>query len=355
MYRTAEVYFIKSGGADDEALAGRLGALISGRGLFSFIEPRDMVAVKTHFGETDRSGYPRPVILKRLGELVKERGALPFLTETSTLYRGNRDNAVKHIEHAIKQGFEFEHTGMPIIMADGLLGDEELDVPVNGKLFNSVRIASLIVKSQALVCVSHFTGHMMAGFGAAIKNMGMGCASRRGKMVQHSTVKPSVDQSLCVKCRQCITWCPAGAVSMTGEGALIDQERCIGCGECLAVCRFDAVQFNWEATYEDLQKRIAEHALGVYNSTEGKGIYINILTRISKDCDCMTTYENICADIGILVSSDPVAVDSASLDLVEKYSLRKLSDLAYDIPYRFQVDYAAELGLGSPSYNLIKV
>ncbi len=351
----SKVYFIESGNATDEILAVKLASLVESRGLFSFIEPKDMVAVKTHFGETGKSGYPRPVFLNKIGGIIKAREALPFLTETSTLYSGNRNNAVIHIEHAIKQGFGYEHTGMPIIMADGLHGDQELDVAIQGKLFSSVRIAELIVKSQAFVCISHFTGHLMAGFGAAIKNMGMGCASRRGKMVQHSTVKPQVDAAKCVKCGQCITWCPEGAVSMTDNGALIDPEKCIGCGECLAMCRFDAVIFNWGATYEDLQKRIVEHAMGVYACTEGKSIYINILTRISKDCDCMPTYENICPDIGVLVSSDPVAIDSASLDLVEKYALRKLPDLAYDIPYRFQVDYAAELGLGSSEYDLVYV
>lgn len=349
----SKVYCIKSENSTDEMLAEKLSSLIAGQDLFAFIEPRDMVAVKTHFGESDKSGYPRPVILNKIGSIIKSKGALPFLTETSTLYSGNRNNAIIHIEHAMRQGFGYEHTGMPIIMADGLLGDQELDVSINGRIFNSVKIAELIVKSQGFVCVSHFTGHLMAGFGAAIKNMGMGCASRRGKMVQHSTVKPQVDPAKCVKCGQCVTWCPEQAVSMTRDGALINAEKCIGCGECLAVCRFDAVMFNWGATYEELQKRIVEHAMGVHNCTAGKNIYINILTRISKDCDCMPVYENICPDIGILVSNDPVAVDAASLDLVEKFTLRKMTSLAYDIPYRFQVDYAAELGLGSSRYELV--
>jgi len=349
----SDVYFIKAAGLSDESLASGLKSLIDSENLFSFIEEKDMVAVKSHFGETPLSGYPRPVFLKTIGGIIKAKNALPFLTETSTLYKGNRNNAVIHTEHALRQGFGYENTEMPIIMADGLLGDEELEVRIDGRIFSSVNIASLIVKAQAFVCVSHFTGHMMAGFGAAIKNMGMGCASRKGKLVQHSTVKPSINREACVRCGECVIWCPAGAVVMTPQGSSIDPHQCIGCGECLAVCRFDAVEFSWDATFENLQKRIAEHALGVYKSTAGKGIYINILTRISKDCDCMPTYENICPDIGLLVSRDPVAVDSASLDLVEKASLRSLRDIAYDIPCRFQVDYAAELGMGSAKYRLV--
>lgn len=352
----SKVYLVRSdNGTPDELLAERLKELIVKKGLFDFIEEKDMVAVKTHFGETGKSGYPRPVILKRVGELVRERNALPFMTETSTLYKGNRDNAVKHLEHALSQGFGYENTGMSIIMSDGLYGDDEVEVAVDGKLYKSVKIASLIVKSQALVCVSHFTGHMIAGFGAAIKNMGMGCASRRGKMIQHSTAKPQIVAGICTKCSQCVIWCPAQAVSMGIESAVIDSDKCIGCGECLAVCRFDAVRYNWGATFEELQKKIVEHAFGVYKAGAGKSIYINILTRISKDCDCMSVYENICDDIGVLVSRDPVSIDAASIDLVEKASGKKIPEMAYDIPYRYQVDYAKEIGFGDSEYELIEV
>jgi len=351
----SKVYFLKcDNNTPDELLANKLKTLIAEEGLFDCIGEKDMVAVKTHFGESDKSGYPRPVFLKRIGELLREKNALPFMTETSTLYKGNRDNAVIHIEHALRQGFGFENTGMSIIMSDGLYGDEEVEVAINGKLYKSVKLASLIVKSQALVCVSHFTGHMIAGFGAAIKNMGMGCASRKGKMVQHSTAKPQIMPEICTKCKQCVMWCPVQAITMGDDSAVIDSDKCIGCGECLAVCRFDAVKYNWGATFEELQKKIVEHALGVYKANEGKSVFINILTRISKDCDCMPKYENICDDIGILVSHDPVAIDAASLDLVEKFSGRNLPDIAYNIPYRYQIDYAREIGFGDPDYELVE-
>lgn len=350
-----KVYFIKSGSSStDQLLSEKLKTVIVKEKLLDFIEEKDMVAVKTHFGESGKSGYPRPVFLKNVGELVREKNALPFMTETSTLYKGNRDNAVIHIEHAIRQGFGFENTGMSIVMSDGLYGDEEAEVAIDGKIYKSVKLASLIVKSQALVCVSHFTGHMIAGFGAAIKNMGMGCASRKGKMNQHSTAKPQIIPGICTKCKQCIIWCPEQAISSGEASAEIDSAKCIGCGECLAVCRFDAVRYNWGATYEELQKKIVEHAFGVYKANEGKALYINILTRISKDCDCMPLYENICGDIGVLVSHDPVALDSASLDLVEKSAGKKISEMAHDIPYRYQIDYAKEIGFGDADYQLVE-
>jgi len=352
----SRVYFIKSvEGDSDDTLAGKLHDFLLKENVLDFINEKDMVPIKTHFGESPVSGFPRPVFLKRLGEIVRDRKAQPFMTETSTLYKGNRDNAAIHTEHALAQGFNYENTGMSIVMADGLFGDEEIEVKVEGKLYDSVKISSLFAKSQSLIVLSHFTGHVLAGFGAALKNLGMGCASRKGKMIQHSTAKPSVKHKKCTSCGQCLKWCPADAIKMTDEGALIDQEKCIGCGECLAVCRFDAVKYNWGTTYDELQKKITEHALGAYNLHRNSSIYINVLTRISKDCDCMAVYENICPDIGVVISRDPVAADAASIDLVEKVMGNKLSESSHDIPYRVQIDYAKEIGFGNTEYELVEV
>lgn len=350
-----KVYFIEATDNEpDNLLCEKLQRIIQSENLLSFIEERDITAVKTHFGESTKLGYARPLYLKMLGEQIKERGGAPFLTETSTLYKGNRSDAVTHIAHANSQGFGYAATGMPIIMADGLFGDEECTVPISGKIHSSVHIAALLAKCNSLVVVSHFTGHLAAGFGATLKNLGMGCASRRGKMAQHSTAKPTIAAEKCTGCGTCVKWCPEEAIAMVEEVAVIDDERCIGCGECLAMCRFDSVEYNWGATYEDLQKKVVEHAMGVCSLFSGKSIFVNVLTRISKDCDCMGhTFEKITPDIGILISRDPVALDAASLDLVEKRAGKTLSQIAHDIPYRFQLDYAEELGFGDRNYELI--
>jgi uncharacterized protein len=349
------VYFIEAADNEHDALlCDRLKKLIQAEDLLGFVADKDITAIKTHFGESPDLGHPRPIYLKMLGDGIKEKGGAPFLTETSTLYKGNRDNAIKHITHAHTQGFEVAATGMPIIMADGLFGDEEYDVPIQGKVYRSVHIAALFAKCNALVLVSHFTGHLAAGFGATLKNLGMGCASRKGKMEQHSTSKPKIVKKNCIGCGVCAKWCPQDAITVVDERAVITAKKCIGCGECLAMCRFDAVKYNWGATYEDLQKKIVEHALGVSSLFQGKSLFINIVTRISKDCDCMGhTYKKITPDVGILVSRDPVAVDAASLDLVEKRAGKVLSQMAYDIPYRVQLDYAKELGFGNPDYALV--
>lgn len=340
---------------EDERICRKLETVLAARDLFSFIQPNDLVAFKTHFGEEKSQGFVRPVHFKMLAALARQRQAHPFLTETSTLYSGERSQAVSHIALALRHGFSFAATGMPIIMADGLTGDEEVDVPVPGKIYQKVKIASQIVKAQALVAVSHFTGHLASGFGAALKNLGMGCASRRGKLEQHSTAKPSVKKKKCTACGACAQWCPAQAITVDGESARIDKEKCIGCAECLTVCRFDAVGFNWSATYEQLQQKIVEHAWGAVRSKKGKALYINFLTRISKDCDCMGGYQKIVPDVGVLIARDPVAIDAASLDLVEEKAGRPLTALAYDIPHRVQIDYSREIGFGKPEYRLEEI
>ena len=352
-----KVYFIKmEDNEEDGIVCQKVERLIKEKDLFSFVDAKDMVAVKTHFGEENTRGYVRPLYLKAIGDLLKAKGAQPFLTETSTLYRGKRTNAVEHIRHAYDHGFTFEATGLPIIMADGLIGDEEIEVEIPGKLYKKVGIASLMVRAQAVVMVSHFTGHLLTGFGAALKNMGMGCSSRKGKLIQHSTAQPAVKTRVCTACGECIEWCPVSAISMKDDKAWIDSSICIGCGECLAVCRFDAVVYNWGETYENIQEKIVEHAMGVAQASKGKIIYINFLNRMTRDCDCMQNkYEKISPDVGVVVSYDPVAVDAASVDLVEQRTGSKLSKLTFNIPYKKQIEYARELGFGNPDYELIEV
>ena len=348
------VYFLPSRPDEpDEALATRLAAELDRYGwIGQIVTAHDMVAIKTHFGEEGTTGYVRPVCFRPIGERVRAAGGLPFLTDTQTLYNGKRKNAVEHLMLAGSHGFSLEATGIPLIMADGLLGDEEVTVPIAGKLYAQVAIASLIVKAQALVVVSHFTGHLGTGFGAALKNMGMGCASRRGKLTQHSTAKPKIKAKKCARCGQCVRWCPEQAIVLEEKAARIDQGKCIGCGECLAVCRFDAVGYNWGATYEELQRKVAEHALGVAQGKQGKLLCLNFLTRLSKDCDCMAGFTSLGPDIGVVIGTDPVAVDAASLDLVESRLGRPLGEVAYDIPTRVQLEHAEAVGLGSQRYRL---
>lgn len=351
-----KVYFLEVGEEEDQKkIAERLISSLNKFELLSFIKDKDIVAIKTHFGEDKINAFVDPSFLRLFGDLVKERGGNPFMTETSTLYRGNRTNAIDHIRLANEHGFSIQDTGMPVIMADGLFGDEETEVEIPGKIYKKVKVASMLSKIQALLVVTHFTGHMVAGYGGALKNLGMGLSSRKGKMIQHSTSKPSIKKKKCTSCGECIRWCPAEAISIVDGKAWINKDICIGCAECLAVCRFDAVAYNWKESYDKLQQKITEHAMGVVKSTEGRSLFINFLLKISKDCDCMNVFEKVAPDIGILISKDPVAIDSASIDLVEKISRKKLSELSYDIPYMVQLDHAKDIGFGNTEYELIQV
>lgn len=353
---SSTVYWIPvNKGEADRELAPALEDFLKKKKLLDFVRARDMVAVKTHFGEAGTRGFVRPPLLAVLAAAVRLREGLPFLTETSTLYRGRRSNAVDHLELAREHGFTPEATGMQIVMADGLLGDEEVSVPIDGIHFQSVNIAAQVVKSQCLVLVSHFTGHVATGFGGALKNLGMGCSSRRGKLIQHSTARPSIKASKCTACGECVRWCPQDAISLVEGHAVIDDLRCIGCGECLAVCRFDAVKYNWKETYTNLQEKVVEHAMGVVAGKENRLLCLNFMTRISRDCDCMKGYDQIAPDLGILVSTDPVALDAASLDLLENSTGKSIRQLAHDIPSRAQLDHARKLGFGSTEYKLIEV
>jgi len=322
--------------------------------LLGFVNRQDWVAVKTHFGEEKTRGFIPPVFFKMIREELVRQGARPFLTETATLYKGRRSQAPDHIKLAQDHGFTVRNTGLPIIMADGLLGDEEVSVEIPGKHYRKVNIAALFQKVQGVVLVSHFTGHIQTGYGAAIKNMGMGCASRKGKMEQHSSMNPRIDLSRCTGCMDCASWCPVEAISEHQGKARIDRETCYGCGQCLVVCRFDAVGYNWGKGIRQLQESCVEYALGLYHLLKGKMIFINFLTRITKDCDCMRgKYQPVTDDIGVLLSRDPAAIDAASIDLVMKRSGGKFRKNSYDIDSHFQIDHCRRLKFGNPDYQLL--
>ena len=228
----------------------------------AIVSPRDKVAIKTHIGDANNDTHIAPELVALVVQEIKKHDALPYLTETSTLYSGPRSNAITHLQLAQEHGFTFETVGAPFIMADGLFGNAEIEVPIKGILFDKVNIARDAVLTDVLIALSHPTGHMLSGMGACLKNLGMGLASRKGKMLQHSSIKPYINTDQCTLCGQCIKWCPVQAIIEQNGKAFIQQVICIGCGECLTLCKFAAVKFNWGIGSEDIQKSIAEYALG---------------------------------------------------------------------------------------------
>lgn len=321
------------------------------------IGENDLVAVKMHFGEKGNDTHISPELVRPVVEKVKLRKGLPFLTDTCVLYRGGRHNAVDHLRVAHKHGFTVENVGAPVVISDGLAGNAERDVDISGKIYKSVSVASGALDANTMLVLTHVTGHMNTGIGGAIKNIGMGLASRKGKLRQHSVMKPAISKKACTGCGVCIEWCPEDAISMEGDVARIDSKACIGCGECLTVCRFDAVKYDWKMKGFDLQQRMTEHALGVVMGKKGKVGYMNVLISVTKDCDCFGVQQKpIIPDIGILAGTDPVAIDAASLDVIETHAGRSLTDMTYPhIDPWVQIRHGEEIGLGSAQYELVDI
>ncbi len=230
---------------------------------------------------------------------------------------------------------------------------------IDGELEKEVSIASDIVRCQSILSVAHFTGHIATCAGATLKTLGMGCSSRKGKMRQHSALKPQVKKGTCVRCGECYRHCPAGAITLDKVQAHIDQDKCIGCAECVAVCRFAAVQYDWQQDSAVLQKSVAEHALGVLKGKEGRAAFFNFLLSMTKDCDCFDKADmpTIVGDIGIVASTDPVAVDKAAIDMVETCAGRKLPELIgnSELDWHHQIEHAVKIGLGRADYECIEV
>ncbi len=321
------------------------------------VKKNALVGIKLHFGEKGNRGYVKPSFVKPVVTQVKKSGGKPFLTDTNTLYVGERSNAVDHLHQAEAHGFSMGMVGAPVIISDGLLGRNEIRVKIPGVHFSQVPIAAGVVSAGALIVVTHVTGHIATGMGGAMKNVGMGCATRKGKMAQHSDMKPAVKPSVCTKCGECVQWCPVQAIALEAKAARIDSAVCIGCGECLAVCRYGAIQYNWKISSRVLQEKMAEYAFGAIIMKKGKVGFLNFLLHVTKDCDCMgDTGKPICADIGILGGTDIVAIDAASLDLIRERAGKELRKLAYPkIDDRIQLRHGQRIGLGTMKYELKEV
>lgn len=353
----SQVYFIPARGNEaDSSVARKTEKLYLQTGVNENIGKDSFAALKIHFGEERNTGYIKPEWIERVVGRVKSKTSRAFFTDTNTLYVGKRSNSIEHLRLASEHGFSLENTRLPIIIADGLLGKEGEEVEVSLTRVKSAKIASVILHSDILICLSHFTGHMVTGFGAAIKNLGMGCASRAGKLEQHSDVHPRIRRKACTNCGICLDYCSAGAIIQEEECVRILDERCIGCGECLVVCKEGAVKMSWDEDSVRTQEKMAEYAWGVWNHFKGKIALLNFLIKVTKDCDCLAEDQRpILEDIGILSSVDPLALDKASVDLVIERAGKDVFRKGYDIDWTVQLNHGAQIGLGSLDYELIEL
>jgi len=336
-----------------ESFAQKTGRLFDLAAFEKLVEPGDVFAIKIHFGEQKHRSQVPPEVVRVVADRIKAAQGKPCLLETSTLYTGNRSNAVDHLHLAHQHGFTLEATGAPIVMADGLLGESQVEVTINTQPPKTVKVATGARAARGLLAISHATGHPEAGLGAAIKNVAMGLSSRAGKLAQHSSVKPGVKADDCVGCGICAEWCPAHAIDVD-EKATIDKGKCIGCGQCFAVCPHGALTFDWGAGTRGLQERMAEAALGVVTGRQHKVGFINVLRHMTKGCDCFGSAEDpALPDIGLLASRDPVAIDAATHDLMLQHGGDGLFHHWWpNTEPGIQLEHAEEIGLGTRKYNI---
>lgn len=329
--------------------AENLALLFVHAGFDGIFKKDDLVAIKVHFGEPGNTAYLKPENVRPIYEKLKTIGAKPFLTDSNTLYKGMRSNSVDHINSAKGHGYDFA----PVIIADGLNGKDYTKVKINGKHFKEVNIGSAAAHADAIMVMTHFKGHELTGFGGALKNVGMGLGSRSGKQQMHADVRPEVGKEACTGCGTCVKWCPAEAIEIKEGIAVIDRGKCIGCAECVVTCPSDAIEISWSGTPDSVQEKIAEYTLGAVKHK--RCAYFNFINNVSPNCDCYNfNAPPIVRDIGALACTDPVAIDQASVDLVEKAAgLDIIKKTWPEVDYNVQLEHAENIGLGLRKYELI--
>ena len=366
----SKVYFADIRATTDrDSTVKKIQNLFDQAGFADLFSAHDKTAVKVHFGELGNDGFISPVYVRQVVDRIKAAGALPFLTDTNTLYLGSRANAVDHITTAILHGFDFAVTGAPVIVSDGLDGKNVAKVPIGQKHFDTVSIAGDIVAADSMMVLSHIKGHIVAGFGGALKNLAMGCAPPEGKRAQHNARPFSIGDK-CTGCAKCIVVCPKSAIRIDDKKSVIDRDLCIGCFECMHACPEHAIDIDWETEIPIFMERMIEYAYGAVKNKQGKVGYINFLLRITPDCDCFPFSDApIVPDIGILASTDPVAIDAASFELVNMQlglanSLLtghhekggdKFTGVHVNTDGFRQIRYAEELGMGNRYYDLVHI
>ncbi|MHB8858962.1 MAG: DUF362 domain-containing protein [Thermoleophilia bacterium] len=371
----SKVYFISSRADSRERNLTKYHRLLKKLDLGHVVRENDLVAIKLSFGERGNLTYLRPQYVRVVVDEVKRLGGRPFLTDANTLYAGGRQNSCEHMITALENGFGYEVTGAPIVIAGGLLGFDYRTMPVSGEHFMEAKVVPEAADADAIISLAHFKGHMICGFGGALKNLGMGFGARAGKQMMHSDVHPEVMAAKCDGCARCFKWCPEEAISMVpgDEGqkrklAQIDDEACIGCGECAATCFTGAIGISWKSDPAIVQQKMVEFAAAALTEKEGRFAALNFILDVTPDCDCLGWSDNpIVPNIGIAASFDPVSIDAASLDLVNQAqgnamsaltgegltSSDKFGSVHHGIDATAQLAHGEKIGLGQRGYELV--
>ena len=371
----AKVYYTDFRTKLGEGLPTKLKRLIRAAGIGQLDMDGKFVAIKMHFGELGNLGFLRPNYAKAVADVVKEQGGKPFLTDCNTLYVGSRKNALEHLYCAWENGFTPMTVGCPILIGDGLKGTDDVAVPVDGEYIKEAKIGRAIMDADVFITLNHFKGHEMAGFGGAIKNIGMGCGSRAGKKEQHHNGKPTVHEDLCRGCKRCQRECANNGLVFdeATRKMHIDPDNCVGCGRCIGACNFDAIEFSSWAAVKELNCRMAEYAKAVIQ--DRPNFHISLIVDVSPNCDCHAENDApILPNIGMFASFDPLALDQACVDAClacDPLPNSQLSDnmakpdfhdhhdhfenSTPDSEYKTCLEHSEKIGIGTRSYELIKI
>ncbi len=365
----SKVYFTDMHATMNENLLQKLRRLLYRAGIDQIDFEKKFAAIKIHFGEPGNLAYLRPNYARVVADVVRELHGIPFLTDCNTLYVGGRKNAIDHLNSAYANGFSPLSTGCQILIADGLKGTDETLVPVeDGEYVKEAKIGHAIMDADVIISLNHFKLHESTGIGGALKNIGMGCGSRAGKMEMHSAGKPHVDQELCVGCGACRKNCAHDAISITYRKASIDHAKCVGCGRCIGACPRDAVLPASDESNDILDKKIAEYCCAVLR--DRPQFHISLVIDVSPNCDCHAENDiPIVPNVGMFASFDPVALDVACAHAVNSQPavpgslLEKQGDPCHDYftdvhpttSWTVTMEHAVKMGLGSSEYELIKI
>ncbi len=355
-----------------DSLPGKLQRLLDEAGLAGYFGPDEWVAIKTHFGSEGAHRVVRHVFLAKVVQSLKALKARPFVTDTV------RIKGLDYLHVANENGINHLSVGAPVVIADGLYGNDNIMVK-SGEILGEIAVASLIYDVPAMVVCSHVKGHINAGYAGAIKNIAMGgvssshrhCGWKCGRGAMHTIGEGKLvwDSEKCTLCYQCEEVCPLDCISFKDDTLTWDNERCWRCGRCTRVCPDGGLTLPGDDQL--FMKSLAEASKAVLGTFKpNKVIYINFLTEIQPECDCMPAAEvPVIQDIGILLSDDIVSIEQASIDmllkekplpssLAETEQIKAGEDVFLKLhgkPYILQVEEAERLGLGSREYELVEM
>lgn len=336
---SSKVYFLNDrAGSLSDAIQYKAVKVLRDAGLEQLIQKGDKVAIKVHMGEWGNSHSTRPHWYGAIVDEVKRLGAEPFIVETSTAVYGEiitRANAEDHRRSSVRRGFTEETMGCPIVFCDGDWGVDDVKTEVkNGVYLKYAYMGKKFLEFDKVIVASHFKGHIMGVFGGAMKNVGIGMASARGKYAIHNITHPKLgikswqfNQEVIAQLAQAphpntvdrmVENCPYSAFSYEDGVMSRDNDKCQQCGYCFAYM-FNGAYIIPQDLIPTWPAALVDAACGFIDAIgREKMIFVNFAMDVVPGCDCMSfSDKQMVPNLGVFASTDPVAVDMACIEMAE--------------------------------------